>query len=404
MSRLFIIGAGFSKALANAPLANGFLKAIYEKTLNEDDKYKNVGNWHNDRAKFLELLTYLHESVIPLIDWLEKDDDKKILNRDFENFLDSLNIEFVCSFLDLHINHYFIPKAKGVDLQGCPIPYIHGFHKFDLESALNFILHHMIDLLLEENLSINTSAFKKMTNFFREDDKVISFNYDLLVEQMLWKRKFWNPFEGYGFEFERNGNEDIHESKVTIIKIHGSINWRSPDIFFHPSLELAIDHPFEDKPLFEGLKISKSIQDKEKYRTYPLYSHVILPTFMKSPQYNWEMDLINNALKLCRDAEKVYILGYSIPDADYITNLLLAAMNKDAQLRIVLWDKNHDVAKDLRDKIVEKHGFKKQNIKHENTPIERWIENGFKYLAYEKYLEDQSIFEEILNTSRNIDE
>jgi len=129
MRRLFIIGAGFSRAVANAPLANSFIKAIYDKVINEDNNYKHSGDWPNDRACFLKLLTYFHDTAQSLINWFEKDNDKKIINRNFEEFLSSLNIEFVCSFLDLHIKHYFVPEAKGVDLHGCPIPYIHGFHK-----------------------------------------------------------------------------------------------------------------------------------------------------------------------------------------------------------------------------------------------------------------------------------
>ncbi len=196
MSRLFIIGAGFSKALANAPLANGFIKAIYDETLNQDMKYQHAGEWWSDRIAFQKLLKHFHESTTKLVKSLEQNDSKKILNRDFDSFLESLNIEFLCSFLDLHITHCFIPLAKEADLQSCPIPLVDGFHQSELKSALKFIMHHMLELLMEENLSLDASVFDKMSDFFREGDNVISFNYDLLIEQMLWKRKLWNPFEG----------------------------------------------------------------------------------------------------------------------------------------------------------------------------------------------------------------
>ncbi len=400
MSRLFIIGAGFSKALADAPLANGFIKAIYDETLNQDMKYQHAGEWRSDRTAFQKLLKHFHESTTKLVESLEQNDSKKILNRDFESFLESLNIEFLCSFLDLHITHCFIPLAKGVNLQGCPIPLVNGFHQYELKSALKFIKHHMLELLLEENLSLNTSAFDKMSDFFREGDNVISFNYDLLIEQMLWKRKLWNPFDGYGFEFKRNGNEDVHESRITIIKVHGSINWRSPDILFHPDLQLAISHPFKDEPLFEGLKIENSIHNKTKYIEYPICSHVILPTFAKSPRYNWELRIVNKALEFCRNAEEVYILGYSFPEADYITNLLFSEMNHDACLKIILWDKNKDVAKELRSKIIKKYSIENENVKHENSSIESWINSGFEFTAYERYLKEQAEMEQVLNISK----
>lgn len=125
MARLFIIGAGFAKAIADAPLANGIIKAIYQKSLNDDENYKHAGKWPHDRAAFIKLLTYFYDTVQDLIDWHEKQDNRKILNRNFEEFLNSLNVEFVCSYLDLLIKYYFIPEVKGVDMQGCPIPYIH---------------------------------------------------------------------------------------------------------------------------------------------------------------------------------------------------------------------------------------------------------------------------------------
>ena len=323
------------------------------------------------------------------------------MNKKFEPFLDSLNIEFVCSFCDLLIKHYFIPEAKGVSLQGCPIPFIHHFHKEELQSALNFINHHMLDLLLEENLEIEEKTFDKMAGFFKEGDKFISFNYDLIIEQMLWKRELWNPFEGYGFQFENPGNEKYQNSKTQVIKIHGSINWRKPDILFHPNLELAIDHPFEDKPLFDGLNIEKSIYDKVKYRQYPLYSHIILPTFMKTPQFNWEISLINDSLKYCKEAEEIYILGYSVPDADYISNLLFSEMNKNAKIYIVLWDNNAypNPAEDLRDKLIERYGFNKDNITHEHSKIEDWINNNYKYIEYKKFLETEELFYEMKRVS-----
>ena len=334
MSRLFIIGAGFSKAIANAPLAKELIYSIYKYSLDKDELYSSRYNiWNKDRESFHKLLEHLHKTIKPSIKCLEKKLEKKydILNKDFKGFLKNTNIEFICSLLDLYIKHPFRPKEKDVDLD-FPIPLLEFFNVFELESALGFIKHTLIELLMEENLSIEKEVFDKMTDFFKEGDYIISFNYDLLVEQMLWQRELWNPFDGYAIsEFPRNGNEDVPESKVQVIKIHGSINWRS-DRLFDPNLKLINDHPFKDKPLFEGLNIPKSIHDKVKYRTYPLYSHVITPTFMKAPEYKWEIELINTAMEFCRKADEVFILGYSFPDADYITNLLFSQINKDVDL------------------------------------------------------------------------
>jgi len=400
MSRLFIIGAGFSKAIANAPLANDLIKCVWEKSSSDNIKYNNFGIWHDDSEAFRKLLKFFHNTIQDLVNWLEKQDDRKILNSDFKNFLYSLNIEFVCSYLDLLIKHYFIPKVKGVDMSGCPIPFINGFHKMELISALRFINHYILDLLLMDNLSVKTDTFEKMSMYFREGDNFISFNYDLIIEQMLWKRKLWSPFDGYGFEFDKKGNEHVHISKTKIIKIHGSINWRSPDIFFHPKLELAIDHPFKNEPLFEGLNIPKTVRDKLKYPTYPLNSHIIIPTFIKSPQYNWEMKLIETSRKFCMESDEIFILGYSAPESDYITNLLFSAINKHAKIYIVLWGTSEDVIRNLKNSLVKKYELKLDNIIAEYNKIENWIDNNFQYLSYQKYLEEQKVIKEIINYSK----
>ena len=220
---------------------------------------------------------------------------------------------------------------------------------------------------------------------------------------MLWARKMWNPFDGYGFQFKKNGNENVHESKTQVVKIHGSINWRSPEIFFHPNLELAIDHPFKDEPLFEGLKLPESVYDKVKYRNYPLYSHIILPTFMKSPQFKWEISLIEQSLKFCRNSDEIFILGYSVPEADYVTNLFFSQMNKKSKIRIILWDENKypNPAEELSDKLIERYGFNYKNIIHELAKIEDWINNDFKFIHYQKYLEDQEILHKIKVSLKN---
>lgn len=401
MNRVFLIGAGFSKALANAPQASNLIKSIYEYSNDKEKLYGHSEDWSSHRNYFHKLLHYLHETTQPLIKRLENDDTKEIINKDFDKFLYGVNIEFLCSLLDLHIKHPFIPEAEGVDLQGCPIPFLREFYSLELEGALKFIMHTTLELLLEENLKIEEATFRKMASFFEPGDGIISFNYDLLTEQLLWQQNLWNPFDGYGFEFKTGGNEEFPETQIRVIKIHGSINWRAPDSFFHPNLELSIEHPFFEKALFDGLKITESHFAKKKYRPYPLYSHVILPTFIKAPEYNWEIQLIENARNLCREAKEVFILGYSCPNADYIANLLFADMNKESKITIVLWEKNKEVAKELAEKLTTKFNFKRENIVNEDTRIEEWVNNNFGYESYKKYLEDKKLMEAIIKAPNN---
>lgn len=85
-------------------------------------------------------------------------------------------------------------------------------------------------------------------------------------------------------------------------------------------------------------------------------------------------------------------LGYSAPDADYVANMLFTEFNKNAKIYIVLWDSSEDIALNMSNKLAEKYTIKKENITHENTKIEQWIENGFDFLSYKKYLVDQNLW------------
>lgn len=75
-------------------------------------------------------------------------------------------------------------------------------------------------------------------------------------------------------------------------------------------------------------------------------------------------------------------------------------INKNSKIFIVLWDENIDSnpAKELSDKLVQRYGSKSEII-NEPTKIEEWIKNDFKWVAYNKYLEDQKLIDQIKNAT-----
>jgi hypothetical protein len=107
---------------------------------------------------------------------------------------------------------------------------------------------------------------------------------------------------------------------------------------------------------------------------------------MKTPQYNWEISLINDSIKRAKNANEVYLLGYSVPDADYISNLIFSEMNKKAKIYIILWDGSAypNPVDDLREKLIKRYRFNKNQIIHKHSIIEDWLANNFRYLEYEK--------------------
>ena len=82
MNRVFIIGAGFSKAVADAPLASELIAQIYEKALNDHDDRPQR---HRDLDSFLKVLKKLNDDINCLINFLINNGIK--IESDLNSFL-----------------------------------------------------------------------------------------------------------------------------------------------------------------------------------------------------------------------------------------------------------------------------------------------------------------------------
>ena len=67
------------------------------------------------------------------------------------------------------------------------------------------------------------STIEKWTGTLLPGDTIVSFNWDTLHESVLWRAKKWHYANGYGFPV-RDAPPETH-SPITILKLHGSVNW-----------------------------------------------------------------------------------------------------------------------------------------------------------------------------------
>ena len=74
MSKVFVIGAGLSKALAGAPLATELFEMIYQKAQIRDDDDRPQREL--DRKDFNAVVNYLQQEAKPLLDYLQRDGTK----------------------------------------------------------------------------------------------------------------------------------------------------------------------------------------------------------------------------------------------------------------------------------------------------------------------------------------
>lgn len=154
-------------------------------------------------------------------------------------------------------------------------------------------------------------------------DTIISFNYDLLIDNALLSTGKWQPTKGYGIDCRLLSTEEFNISfpqKIKLLKLHGSLNW----LYCNQCHQLFT--AVEKDNL--GYRLVYNHAEKVYCNRHGcknlLQPIVILPSMMKN--YNSTMpftpDLWRQAKTALREAEHIVIIGYSFPAADYRTKWL----------------------------------------------------------------------------------
>jgi hypothetical protein len=174
-----------------------------------------------------------------------------------------------------------------------------------------------------------------------DGDAVITFNYDSTLERILYKQKKWFPSDGYGFRavFQKSPSDKeavpYKDSPIKILHLHGAIGWyRKPTIrdedVLPPNggaypIEARTPAPPETQialgPLFlERLGIS-AVDASLPCRPPAEQQIFIHPSFFKS--YEWKgsqdtalIELWRKAAEFLRIADEIFVIGYSLPEAD----------------------------------------------------------------------------------------
>jgi SIR2-like domain len=156
-----------------------------------------------------------------------------------------------------------------------------------------------------------------LASMLEPGDAVISFNYDCLIDEALKSQagRRWDPRTGYGFavvsgaEDWRNWGKGRAAAKpIRLLKLHGSLNWdvsETGDVTLIPSpyerasARGAVVPPLGRKPVSD-----------EPFRQA------------------WRA-----AREAVRTAERLIVIGYSLPQADYLVRALFRADADNEKLR-----------------------------------------------------------------------
>ncbi len=324
MSKCYLLGAGFSKAVANLPLMKELTERWWKQIENEVRlDHKNRVKWGTDLRIALQLLK---------IEWFDRwigrglSSNRKITVPNFNE-----NIEMILTWIDFitHPMHedwtIMMEGETGERAQMLYRTLRDGdfVNWRDLRSHIETYLHLVL------SAGNPSPLLGEFLNVVKEGDSIVTFNYDMLVETALYERGAWVPKDGYGFEASlmRGSVVPVYlksKSKIPIFKLHGSLNWEIKDMFSPDEIGVRlVDNG--NSEYFPGYakKERSELWDYQGVIT----GYGILPTFLKAFSNPQLLQIWATARRALEESDEIVVVGYSLPSSDTATMLLLASAN-----------------------------------------------------------------------------
>lgn len=216
---------------------------------------------------------------------------------------------------------------------------------------------------------LNAPLYATFAGKISAGDRIITFNYDVSLECALIGARRFGVKNGYGRSFVATWDEP--DSEITVLKLHGSINWIG-SIFggstqgFGGFVNSLGDRPFVDNnesffPTYPSRVLDTSFRGGGAANEAPT---LILPTYEKkysvstSVGHEWGdfyESLWAQAAESLESSDRIVMIGYSMPQADTSArSLLLWANNKGAEILLCCGGSNETLKRDF-----ETHGFRR---------------------------------------------
>ena len=153
----------------------------------------------------------------------------------------------------------------------------------------------------------------------------ITFNYDDFLDEALARTEHWNPYRGYGF-FCRSSRDGIFslslgamDSRLLLLKLHGSINWRPKLGYANPVALDSITHHHD----WSGRDLDSHHLEPEPVIVPPVLSKSSL---VEQPVLRlvW-----SRAFAELATADQVTFIGYSFPTTDIAVRTLFSEAMED---------------------------------------------------------------------------
>ena len=295
-NRVFLLGAGFSKD-AGFPLANELICFI-QNHLNTSMNTRDI----DFKKEFSDFLNGIHPSLFLNVELFLTYIDLALLNSSVGIFTRSASAE------DLRL---FRRKLSGA--------LVRAFDKAHLELKGRFS---------------NRNVFLKFCEQLKDGDSIITFNYDLVVEQELWLQRKWTFLDGYGFEKDINDFQAewggtypidlLTKSPIKIYKLHGSLGWVYDDSSGQ-IIYIGMPNYFDGRLLYcEKNKVAGAEWDEG--------TTFIEPSYIKQFNCTPILDIWEKAFKIVQQSSELIVIGYSLPEADAAAQAFLSSGIRSSQI------------------------------------------------------------------------
>ncbi|HBR18198.1 MAG TPA: hypothetical protein DD725_11450 [Deltaproteobacteria bacterium] len=332
-NRVFLLGAGFSKA-AGFPLADGlvsFIQDYLSTSRNTDDIDFN--------QEFADVL------------------------KENPSFLKD-NVELFLTYIDLAL----LNRSVGIFTRFAS-PHDLRLFRMKLSRAIVRAFDNAHFQLVER--FSNKELYSKFCEQLQDGDSVITFNYDLIVEQELWRQRKWTYLDGYGlgkcindFKAQWGGTypSDLPtKSMINVYKLHGSLGWAYDD----PSEQFffkGMSDYFDGRLLYGEKSLSPNVSAQLDGGTA-----LIEPSYIKLFNRKPLLDIWEKAFKVLQQSDELIVIGYSLPEADSAARAFLAGGVRSSQMTSI-------TVVDREKSVFEKYemAFGKKIVNEPQT-FEEWI-------------------------------
>ncbi len=277
--------------------------------------------------------TPLMNNFLEVAQDLMRTGDVDEVREDFENVFDAIgNLHAIQS--KAKINTYNIEDVYAAFEMGKLLGSLPGVESSEIE-GLTASIRKVIGHTLEQTTKLPCSvegqlkppglydAFAGILRGLSEKGKnysIMTFNYDLGLDYSLSRNSI---LPDYGLN-----DRELRGRSVTYLKLHGSLNWgecaECGKITPHRDFWSTIRKPGSDYAIIPVLSAVK--KRKCSYCGKPLEEDpfIVPPTWNKTV-YHEQIEVVwkRAALEL-KDAENVFVLGYSLPSTDLFFNYLFA--------------------------------------------------------------------------------